>query len=419
MASPEGSVDGVEESLADRDALEDSARYPADLPPGAFDPEVERTIDRLLGMLTVEEKVGQLIVPALPARTIAIGSGRAARMIDEIRPGGVVLFGENIRSAEQVRVLVEDSQRRSQIPLFVVIDHEGGRVDRLARPTGTTRIPPAETIGSRGDPELAYTLGLLMARELRSLGINVNLAPVADVRSVRGNPVIGDRAYSNDPRVVGEMAAAMVRGLQEGGVSAALKHFPGHGATEGDSHRRPVSLPYNEQRLWAIEFAPFLAGVDAGSDLVLTGHIAVPAVTGNDDPATIAPDLIDGILREQIGFSGVVISDSLDMGAIRRAAPSDEIGVLALVAGVDLLLRPDDPWKTRDRLIAAIESGEITEERLDLSIRRILRLKFRRGLLSPAVGTNAGRIESVVVGPQRFTDRSVELGGVWNRPLGE
>lgn len=378
---------------------------------------VEIAIDRLLPLLTVEEKAAQLCMPALGANGPA--------MVEELHPGGVILFGGDLRTAEQIRSMVEDLQARSAIPLLVAIDHEGGVVDRFARipAVGATPIPPAAAVGRTGDEDIAYEIGQTMARELRSLGITVNLAPVADLRSNPSNRVIGDRSYGSDPQLVARMVSATVRGLQEGGVSATLKHFPGHGDSSGDSHEGPVSLPHDLERLRTVELAPFIAGIAAGSDLVLTAHIAFPAITGTDDPATFSRELLENVLRRDFGFEGAVITDSLIMNAITDLALPDEAAVRAIQAGADLLLQPPNPFAARDGIVRAVAEGSITPERLDLSVRRVLRIKFRRGLLDPVAGAPSSsgkdRFDGVVSRPGRFTVPGTDLANERSRALVE
>lgn len=366
--------------------LPPASRMPDTLPGSQTLPDPERpapdaveiAIDRLLAVLTLEEKAAQLCMPALARRGPAL--------VEELAPGGVILFGSDLRDAEQLRALIEDLQARSDIPLLVAIDHEGGVVDRFARvpAIGATPMPAAAAVGRTGDSDLAYEIGRTMARELRSLGVTVNLAPVADLRTNPENTVIGSRSYGENPELVARMVAATVRGLQDGGVSATLKHFPGHGDSAGDSHRGPVILQHDLERLRGVELAPFVAGIQAGSDLVLTAHIAFPAITGSStEPATFSRIIMGDLLRTELGFDGVVITDALVMQAVTDLASPEEAALLAIEAGADLLLQPLAPLEVRDSIVAAVSEGRLTTVRLDSSVRRILRLKFRRGLLEP------------------------------------
>lgn len=372
----------------------------------------EVAIDRLLAILSLEEKAAQLCMPAL---------GRdGLDMVEEVHPGGVILFGENIRDADQIRTLVEELQMRSDLPLLIAIDHEGGVVDRLAHApgVGATAMPAAAVVGRTGDPSLAYEIGRTMARELRGLGITVNLAPVADLRTNPTNSVIGTRSYGAEPSLVADMVVAMVRGLEEENVSATLKHFPGHGDSGDDTHFGPVMIGHDLQRLRAVELAPFAAGIDAGCDFVLTAHIAFPAITGTQDPATVSSLLIEGLLRGELGFDGVVITDSLAMRAIAGIGSPEEVAERAIAAGADMILQPVDPRATRDRIVEAVREGRLSPERLDLSVRRVLRVKFRRGLLKVSEHeAYDSRFAGIVQTPNRYTTPGGGLENETSRAL--
>ena len=341
----------------------------------------------LLATMSRKQKVGQLIMPgmvfAADGRPLTVMDERLRRMMTEVQPGGFILFGQNIRDAEQLRSLIRDLQSTARIPLIIATDQEGGLVTRVRPGPGmpVTELPAARTVGQTGDPSLAFELGRVIGRELAALGITMNFAPVADVLTNPGNAVIGTRAYGRDPETVGRLVAATVRGMQREGVSAVVKHFPGHGDTADDSHTAAVTLPHDLERLLAVELPPFRRAVDAGVDGVLTGHIAVPNVSGTSLPATLDATLLTGLLRERLGFPGVIVTDSLTMGAISGRYGEREIAVRALAAGVDLLLRPPRPELTRDLLLEALQSGDLSERQVDEAVRRVLELKVRRGLL--------------------------------------
>ncbi len=359
-----------------------------DVPP-PFRPEKPDTdvIDSIIAEMNLREKVGQLIMPAYlydrdrnPLRHM---NEELRQLMEEVNPGGFLLFASNIESPAQLRSFIEELQAVSRIPLIVAVDQEGGVVRRIVPSDGmpATAIPSASRVGRAGDSDLAHELALVMARELRSLGVTMNLAPVADVLTNPENPVIGSRSYGTDPEMVSIMVESTVRGLQSGGVSAAIKHFPGHGDTVEDSHVEMAVFPHDLERLEMVEFEPFRRGIAAGSDAVLTGHISVPALTGDYTPTTLSPELTEGLLRRHMGFRGVIITDALTMAALTVHYSADEIPVRALKAGADILLRPVDPVGALEAILAAVESGSITEERINQSIRRILELKIRRGLI--------------------------------------
>jgi beta-N-acetylhexosaminidase len=304
-------------------------------------------------------------------------------LIRRIKPGGIILFTENISSIPQTIELVSGMQELSTLPLFISTDQEGGVVSRLTSAAlHATVIPSQAEVGAAGQPELTEKLGALIARELRALGINMNMAPVADINTNAKNPVIGAiaRAYSSDPEKTADMVEAAVEGMQRGGISAVLKHFPGHGDTKEDSHSSLAVLPHELQRLKEVEFIPFSRGIDAGVDGIMTGHISVPAVTGGSEPATLSSVLLQDILRKDLGFKGIIITDSLVMGALSHFYGKGELAVQAFKAGVDIILRPAFPLSSYQALLESIRAGEISEQRLDESVRRILRVKVQRGL---------------------------------------
>jgi beta-N-acetylhexosaminidase len=338
--------------------------------------------------MSLEDKVGQMLVPGFvyhrdgsPVRSVTDG---IRSELERVQPGGVLLFGANIDTVEQTRRFVEDLQAAVDPPLFIATDQEGGPVSRLSEGgrIKATEIPSARIVGAVGDPKLAYRLGAVIGRELRALGINMNLAPVADVLTNEKNSVIGNRSYGTDPHAVAEMVSATVRGIQDQGVSAVVKHFPGHGDTTGDSHSERVGTEHTLERLRAVELVPFAAGIDAGADGVMTAHIAVPKITGTTRPATLSPRMLEGVLRAEMGFDRLIISDSMSMAAITGSFGPRESAVLAVKAGVDLLLRPPKPVAAYEALLEALRRGELSRSRIDASVRRILRVKLDRGIIS-------------------------------------
>lgn len=366
------------------------------LPPEGLD--IDRTtIDRMIAAMNTSQLVGQLIIPAMiydaagaPIRRV---TDEVRSLMEEVQPGGFLLFGENIESPGQVRDFVSELQSLSAIPLFIAVDQEGGIVRRVV-PTASmpvTAIPSASRVGRSADPDLAYDLASVVARELAVLGINVNLAPVADVLTNPDNPAIGSRAFGSDPELVAEMVVATVKGLQANGVGSVIKHFPGHGDTIVDSHVGIASVSHSIARLTEVELVPFIRGIEAGADAVLTGHISVPAVTGDETPATLSGEITRGLLRDRLGFEGVIMTDALTMGALTNHYTFDEIVLGAFVAGADILLRPGDPQRAHATIMAAVEAGEIDIEEIRASVRRVLRMKIRRGLVSPPAPVRTNR----------------------------
>ncbi len=362
---------------------------------------IELKVTAIMKTMSLEEKAGQVFMPGTGrdalGRPIRSVNRQLQELIRRMKPGGIILFTENISDIPQTLDLVSGMQELSTIPLFISTDQEGGVVSRLTSAAlHATMIPSQAEVGTAGRPDLAEKLGLIIARELRSLGINMNMAPVADINTNPNNPVIGAtaRAYSSDPEETADMVEAAVQGMQRGGISAVLKHFPGHGDTKEDSHSSLAVIPHELQRLQKVEFVPFRRGIDAGVDGIMTGHISVPAVTGGSEPATLSPVLLQEILRKDLGFNGIIITDSLVMGALSRFYGKGELAVQAFKAGVDIILRPAFPLSSYEALLESIRSGEISEERLDESVRRILRVKVLRGLFESAAAT--GNAEEVL-----------------------
>ena len=337
---------------------------------------------------TSREKIGQLFMVGFLGTSV---TPDLAAFLKDYKPGGVILFSRNLESVEQIVQLTNDLQQCSpKSPLLISIDQEGGRVSRL--PKGFTIFPPCEIFGRCHSGELAYAAAATIAKELKAVGINMNMAPVLDVNSNPDNPVIGDRAFGTTADTVIEMGLVTAAGLQDSKVVACGKHFPGHGDTNADSHKELPVVEAPRERLEAIEFPPFRRAVAAGIATLMTAHVLYTAL---DDrlPATLSPEIITHLLREQMHYNGVVLTDDLEMQAIVDHYGPGEAAVRAFVAGCDMLLI----CKDRDREIAAFEamekavaSGTIDMARLDQSVVRIQRIKqryllpYRSALISEA-----------------------------------
>ena len=383
-----------------------TARPPA-RPPDLGGQAVARAagpIDSILGTLSDRQRVAQLVVPWLSGGYAALDDSLfqvAARWVDSLEIGGLIVsVGSPFDIAAKLNVL----QRRSRLPLLVSADLEWGAGMRVV---GGTAFPHIMAVGATGDSRDAYAIGEAAATEGRAVGIHVNFAPDADVNNNPLNPIINIRSFGEDPRAVSRLVAEYVRGLREHRMLSTLKHFPGHGDTQTDSHIGLPLITAGYPRLDSIELAPFRAGIAAGADVVMSAHIALPAFTGSDDPATLSAAVLTGLLRDSLHFQGLAVTDALMMGAIVAKYGAGEATVRAFLAGSDLLLMPADPDSAVDAMEAAVRGGRISRERLEQSVRRVLEIKRRLGLLE----RRTVALDSImsIVGSKRFQDEANDI----------
>ena len=340
-------------------------------------PAAPVSIDSVLATLTVRQQVAQLIVPWLSGAYTALDDStfaEAARWVDSLQVGGIII---SVGSPFDIAAKLNALQRRSRLPLLVSADLEWGAAMRVV---GATGFPQIMAVGATGQQRDAYTIASAAAVEGRAVGIQVNFAPDADLNNNPANPIINTRSFGEDPHRVGPLVAAYVQGLRDHGMLSTLKHFPGHGNTETDSHIGLPMITADYARLDTVELLPFRAGIAAGADVVMSAHIAWPAVTGSDDPGTLSAAVLTGLLRDSLGFRGLVVTDALTMGAIVTKYGAGEATVRAFLAGSDLLLMPANPDSALDAMVAAVETGRIPTARLTASVRRMLEIKRRLGL---------------------------------------
>ena len=357
----------------------------------ALDGRARTWVDETLASLSLRERIGQLVVPWIPG-SYASSSDASFRTLErwvtEEGIGGVVI---SIGSPHSYASLLNRLQTAARVPLLVTADFENGgpgmRVNHsYALPTllpqgGGTSFPPTMAFGAIGDPAFAYEYGRITAVEARALGVHLNFAPVLDVNSNPENPIINTRSFGEDPDAVARLGAAYIEGARAGGVLTTAKHFPGHGDTRTDSHIELPVVTADRERLEALELVPFRRAVSAGVDAVMTAHVAVPAILGAGAvPATLSPYFLTGLLREDMEFEGLIFTDALRMGAISRGYGAGEAAVLALEAGSDVLLAPEDAGEAIDAVEVAVRTGRVTRERIDESVRRLLAAKARVGL---------------------------------------
>ncbi len=400
----------------------------------ALDALAARWADRVLNQLSLEQRVGQLFVVSVwgksadeahPTNRLNYGVDTPAEVVQRYNVGGVIYFNnastDNVDSPQQVAAFSNGLQRAAvssglHLPLIIAIDQEGGNVTRLEAPA--TEFPGNMSIGAGRSTSDARALATINARELRAMGINQNFAPVADVNSNPLNPVIGARSFSSHPDLASQLVRAEIGGYQDSGrtrdtVSSAAKHFPGHGDAATDSHTTLPIINRTEAEWRATDLPPFRAAIAAGVDAIMTAHILMPNLDPSGVPATMSYQILTGLLREELGYRGVIVTDALGMGGA-NVLPPEEIPVRALEAGADELLMPPDLNLAKNAVLNAVHSGRLSESRINQSVLRILVQKFKRILLtSPFVDVN--QVPNLVGTPahrsevQRISDRTTTV----------
>ncbi len=342
-------------------------------------PVVEATLEQL----TLSDKAAQLImlwVDGSPPTSENDAYQELVRLVESRHIGGLVMSTATPQSAARKLAALQD---HSRVPLLVAADFEAGTGFRLR---GGTGFPTNMGMGASGSEELAYTMGRIIAEEARALGIHITFSPVVDVNDNPENPIINTRSFGSDPELVARLGAAQIRGSQDHGLLATAKHFPGHGNTKTDSHLALPVIDKDWTELSSVELKPFRAAIEAGVEVVMSAHIALPGLhrMGGGDlrPATMLPEVLTGILRDSLGFQGLVVTDALDMGGVVAGYGPAEAAVQAFLAGSDILLMPTDPMQAIDAIVHAVQEGRISMTRLDRSVRRILTLKDRMGLFA-------------------------------------
>ncbi|MCX4860059.1 glycoside hydrolase family 3 protein [Streptomyces canus] len=392
----------------------------------------DKKLRSLVSRMTLEEKVGQLFVMRvyghsatapdqadIDANLKEIGVRTAAEMIARYRVGGVIYFtwAHNTRDPHQIADLSNGIQKASLrqprgLPVLISTDQEHGIVCRVGEPA--TLFPGAMAIGAGGARKDARTLGRIAGQELRAIGIRQNYSLVADVNVNPANPVIGVRSFGSEAGAVAGLVAAEVAGYQGAGVAATAKHFPGHGDTAVDSHYGFPVITHSRELWEKLDAVPFRSAIRAGIDSIMTAHIQFPALDDSGDPATLSHPILTGILRGELGYDGVVVTDSLGMEGVRTKYGDDRVPVLALKAGVDQLLNPPSLDVAWNAVLKAVQGGELTEARLDESILRILRLKARLGLFEEPYVSHGGVTRTVgtpthLAAADRIAERTTTL----------
>lgn len=374
---PERTADAISDS-----AGEDIPQDDGEAPEETIDPE-ELQLRGILSEMTLEEKVCQLFM-ITPEQLTHVGTvvqaGETTKAALQQYPvGGLIYFQQNIVDEQQLKDMITDTQSYSKYPLFIGVDEEGGSlVARIANSDGFSveKFPNMRVIGDSQDYSEAYRAGQTIGSYLHELGFNMDFAPVADVLTNPSNTAIGARSFGPDPEVDAQMTANMVKGLQEQGVCAVLKHFPGHGGTDGDSHESAVANDRTLDQLQSTEFLPFASGIHAGAGCVMAGHISLPSVTAEPLPATLSREIMTDLLRGSLGFNGIIITDSMQMGAITNYYTPEDAAVKSIAAGADIILMPENFEQAYQGILNAVQDGTLTVERIDESVYRILHYKL-------------------------------------------
>lgn len=358
-------------------------------------PEAQEILQarQILETMTLNEKICQLFIVTQDQLTGHSGvtkSGSTTReSIEKYPVGGIIYMSPNLKSREQCTTMIENIQSYSRLGLFISVDEEGGIVSRLGgkHDMGVTKYPSMRIIGQSGNPNEAYDVGYTLGTELAQLGFNLDFAPVADVDSNPNNPVIGERSFHSDPQVAAGMVAACVAGFRDSGTLCTLKHFPGHGDTETDTHYGDAVTDKTLEELEKCELLPFQSGIRAGAPLVMISHILTPNVTREQVPATLSYEIVTELLRNSLGFEGLIITDSMQMQAVTDRYDTGEATVKAIQAGVDIILMPKSLSDAIDGIQEALDDGTLTEERIDESVLRILTTKLTSGIITAEQST--------------------------------
>lgn len=349
----------------------------------ATDPSEKKTdpVQRRMQTMTWEEKIGQMVIAGMEGFSM---NENAKHLIEQQHIGGFILFKRNVESPKQLlqllNALKEHNARSHAVPLFLSADEEGGPVSRM--PESFVDVPSSKAIGQQNDPDLAYAVGRLLAQEIQAFGFNTNFAPVLDVNSNPDNPVIGKRAFGSTPEKVRRLGVRTMEGIQSQNIISIVKHFPGHGDTSVDSHLGLPKLNHDRKRLNHVELPPFEAAVEQGADGVMAGHILLPALDP-DHPASMSEPILTDLLRDEMDYQGVILTDDMTMGAITDHYGIGEAAVQSVRAGSDIVLvchGHENVLTAIQALRTALNNGDISRERINESVERILRLKQQRNL---------------------------------------
>lgn len=338
-------------------------------------------ITKTLNEMTLEEKIGQMMIIAYRKPTI---NDELSNLLNTVKPGGFIFFKENLVTYNESLELIKDIKNTAKTPMFLSIDQEGGNVDRLKTIKGITfsKMPAMADIGKTNDTSIAYGTGANIAHNLKMLSLNMNFAPVIDIYSNPKNTVIGTRSFGSNAEVVTKMGLALSKGLKDNNIIPVYKHFPGHGNTETDSH---VDLPIvnkSKEKLLKEELIPFKEAIANGAEVIMIGHLAIPSITNSYIPASLSKKIITNLLKEELNYKNIVITDALNMKALTNNYTEKEIIEKSINAGVDILLMPENPINAVSIIIDSIKNGTIKEEQINNSVKKILELKYKYNIIN-------------------------------------
>ncbi len=426
VAAPEGVEPAwLDAASPEAEGSSEAAKDPEFAPDAALSERLRAEdwlwIERTAAGLTLEEKVGQLVISYIEGGRPEVGGARwkrAVRLVERAKVGGLIV---GVGSGHETAAWLNELQERSLLPLLVTADLEWGPGTRLR---GATVLPINMAVAAAGRAELAYEAGRITALEARAAGVHMAFAPVADVNVNPENPVINTRSYGSDPGQVSDRVVAFIEGARSAGLMTVVKHFPGHGDTETDSHLDLPVLDVDRFRLEEVELRPFRAAIAGGVEGVMTAHVALPLLDpgARPRPATLSPPILTDLLRHELGFEGLVVTDALHMDGVKGSGRTGAVAVAAILAGADILLMPPDEAEAIDAVVRAVRRGDLSEERIDRSVRRVLMAKAAAGL-SRERRTNLGVILAQVgrsdhgAWARRVAERSITVPVADSRSL--
>ena len=339
--------------------------------------DMDKIVDNKLNFMTLDEKIGQMMIIYYLKGSV---DTTLKSSLSTVKPGGMILFGENFTTYDNTINFIKEVKSSSSIPMFIAIDEEGGRVQRLTsiKDTKVSYVPAMYYLGKMDDIDLTKDTGKVIAQELKVFGINMDFAPVIDIYENPDNEVIGKRSFGTNYEIVSKHGIAMGNSLRDNNIIPVYKHFPGHGNTSTDSH---VDLPIvtkTKEELLKDELIPFKKAIENDAEIIMIGHLAVPEITGDNTPASLSKEIITDLLKNEMGYKGLVITDALNMGAITKNYSEQEIYEMAINAGVDILLMPVNSKNALNYIKESVNKGTISEERINESVRKILKLKYER-----------------------------------------